>query len=296
VEWVYKYCKANNIPFKVVYFALEESFDFFWTTILLDKFKDLTGRSLTYYQYKGYHIGMTEEDRIKIQEILPEIEDMKKYIIVYDSVSNPTGLLRTVEKELQGVGRIVKGETITDQYGNDITKKEFIYNDENFHLVVVADHIGLLSTEENKHAIVSDLRQSISKWSEYVISLLCKRYNAIVVSVHQQEMAGENNDNFKLGRLEPSETKLGDNKIVGRDYMVTIGLFNPIKYNLSNYLDYNVRDFEDHFRTVHVLKHRNGIAGIVKAMWFDGVGNKFTELPKAKSPELITFINKLKNV
>ena len=107
---------------------------------------------------------------------------------------------------------------------------------------------------------------------------------------------GENNDNFKLGRLEPSETKLGDNKIIGRDYMVTLGLFNPIKYQLSKYLDYNTRDFGDNFRSVHVIKHRNGIAGLAKAMWFDGAGNKFIELPKAGTAELTQFINKLKNV
>lgn len=275
----------------MVYFALEESAEYFWTTILLDRFRERFGKALTYYQYKGYHKGMTKEDYQQIQEVIPEVEDMKKYVIVYDSVSNPTGLLKTVEKELEGLGRVVKGETIIDEFGNEITKKEFVYNDPDFHLVVVADHLGLLATEKNEFAPVTNLHQSISKWSEYVIKLICKRYNAIAVSVHQQEMAGENNDNFKLGRLEPSETKLGDNKIVGRDYMVTIGLFNPIKYGLNSYLDYNTRDFGDNFRTVHVIKHRNGIAGLAKAMWFDGVGNKFTELPKAKSQELINFLN-----
>lgn len=275
----------------MVYFALEESAEYFWTTILLDRFRERFGKALTYYQYKGYHKGMTKEDYQQIQEVIPEVEDMKKYVIVYDSVSNPTGLLKTVEKELEGLGRVVKGETIIDEFGNEITKKEFVYNDPDFHLVVVADHIGLLAPEKNEFAPVTNLHQAIGKWSEYVIKLICKRYNSIAVSVHQQAMNGENNDNFKLGRLEPSETKLGDNLLVGRDYMVTIGLFNPIKYGLNSYLDYNTRDFGDNFRTVHVIKHRNGIAGLAKAMWFDGVGNKFTELPKAKSQELINFLN-----
>lgn len=275
----------------MVYFALEESAEYFWTTILLDRFRERFGKALTYYQYKGYHKGMTKEDYQQIQEVIPEVEDMKKYVIVYDSVSNPTGLLKTVEKELEGLGRVVKGETIIDEFGNEITKKEFVYNDPDFHLVVVADHIGLLAPEKNEFAPVTNLHQAIGKWSEYVIKLICKRYNAVAVSVHQQAMNGENNDNFKLGRLEPSETKLGDNLLVGRDYMVTIGLFNPIKYGLNSYLDYNTRDFGDNFRTVHVIKHRNGIAGLAKAMWFDGVGNKFTELPKAKSQELINFLN-----
>lgn len=90
---------------------------------------------------------------------------------------------------------------------------------------------------------------------------------------------GENNDNFKLGRLEPSEAKLGDNKIIGRDYMVTFGLFNPAKFGIQRYMDYNMPSFGKHFRSLSLIKHRNGEPEVVKAMWFEGIGNKFEELP-----------------
>lgn len=280
-EWTYKYCKENLIPFKVIYFALEESKEFFWTTILLDRLKDIHNISLTYYQFKGYHEGMTPEIQLLIDGLQPEIEDMKKYIIVHDDVSNPTGLLKTIEKELVDVGELIKVKGETDEQGNQIMYKQFKYNDPDFHVVIVCDHIGLLSPEKNEHALVNTLHLAISKWSEYVIKLVCKRYNCIVASVHQQEMAGENNDNFKLNRLEPSETKLGDNKLVGRDYMVNLGLFNPIKYGLMQYYGYDTKRFGDNFRSLHLLKHRNGVAGIMKALWFDGVGNKFEELPRS---------------
>lgn len=296
-EWTYKYCKAMNIPFKVIYFALEESTDFFWTTMILDRLKEKSGIGLTYYQYKGYHEGMTPEIQLEIDKVLPEIEDMKKYIKVYDDVSNPTGLLRTVQEELKENGTLIEGESFTDSEGNKITSKTFKYHDPDFHCVVVADHIGLTSTENNNIGVVNTLHLAISKWSEYVVKLVTKRYNCIVVSVHQQEMAGENNDNFKLGRLEPSESKLGDNKLVGRDYQVNIGIFNPIKYQLSPYLDYDTRKFGDNFRTVHILKHRNGIANIAKAMWFDGIGNRFEELPPASDKkEIEKFINAKRHV
>ena len=132
---------------------------------------------------------MTKEDYQIIQGLIPELDDMKKYVMVYDDVSNPTGLLKTVEKELDGIGRVVKGETIIDEFGNEITKKSFVYNDPDFHLVVVADHIGLLAPEKNEFAPVTNLHQAIGKWSEYVVKLICKRYNAICVSVHQQQMS-----------------------------------------------------------------------------------------------------------
>ena len=52
---------------------------------------------------------MTKEDYQIIQGLIPELDDMKKYVMVYDDVSNPTGLLKTVEKELDGICRVVKG-------------------------------------------------------------------------------------------------------------------------------------------------------------------------------------------
>lgn len=295
-QWSYIFCKQNNIPFKVIYFAMEETTDFFWTSVLLDKLNETTGIQLTYYQYKGFHEGMTPEIQIEIDKLLPIIEDMQKYIVVIDNVGNPTGLLRTVEKELEGFGEIIKGEIIKDEHGNEIAHKSFRYNDPDFHLIVVADHIGLLETENNKFAPVTTLHQAIGKWSEYVVKLICKRYNAIVVSCHQQQMSGENNDNFKLGKLEPSETKLGDNLLVGRDYMITLGLFNPIKYGLQSYLGYNTKQFGDNFRTLHLIKHRSGLSNIAKAMYFSGVGNKFEELPSPdKKEEIEEFLKQKKD-
>ena len=187
--WSYKYCKENSIPFKIIYFALEESKDFFWTTILLDKLKEKHNIKLTYYQYKGFHDGMTDEIQKYADELLPEIEEMKKYIVVVDDVSNPTGLLKIVEKEIENDGILDRSETFTDDEGNEITLKKFKPNNKDFHLVVVVDHIGLLSPEKNRYAKVDSLHLAITKWSEYVVKLLCKRYNAVVCSIHQQEMA-----------------------------------------------------------------------------------------------------------
>jgi hypothetical protein len=294
--WTYKYCRANNIPFKVIYFALEESKEFFWTTMLLSILQQETGISLTYYQYKGFHEGMTPEIQSEIDKIMPQIDDMKLFIIVYDDIGNPTGILRTVEKEIAAHGEYIQGESFVDEQGNTVSLKKFKYHDPDFHVVVITDHVGLSEPEQNKFAPVNTLHLAISKLSEYVVKIFCKRLNCIFVSVHQQEMAGENNDNFKLNRLEPSEAKLGDNKLVGRDYMVSLGIFNPAKYSIKSYLGYNVSSFGDHFRTLHVLKHRNGLANIAKAMWFDGVGNSFEELPSPdKKEEIEQFLKNKEN-
>lgn len=47
-----------------------------------------------------------------------------------------------------------------------------------------------------------------------------------------------------------------------------------------NYMKYDLKRFDDNFRSLHIIKHRSGIANIAKGLWFDGAGNKFIELPK----------------
>lgn len=291
-EYPYWYCKTNNIPLQVIYFALEESEEFFWISMLLDEAKRRFGISLSYYQYKKFHEGMTQEMEEQVNSLLPKIEDMKRYIKVIDSVTNPTGLLKETEKVMLQHGKMTIIETIIDNEKNEIQKKKFIPNDPNMMFIVVADHLGLLQPENNKFGDVKTKHDAITKWSsEYVLQILLKIFNCIVTSVHQQEMAGENNDAYKLNRLEPSESKLGDNKIVGRDYMVTLGLFNPAKAGLNDYLGYRMSMFNGRFRSLHILKHRFGEAFKVKALLMSGIGNQFMELPK---PEVLRQPEELK--
>lgn len=295
VEWPYKYCKANGIPLRILYFAHEESESFFWTTIMLNLLREQFGVSMDYYTYHGYSPGFDEAlHQPMIDSIMPIIEDMKQYIHVYDSVGNPTGILKTVEAELRTLGTFVKGEEFTDSSGKTGHYTTFVYDDPDTHVIVVNDHIGLLDTENNPNRPMNTLHLAMGGWSKYCVQEICKRYNCIAVNVHQQQMSGDGFEAVKTNRLEPSMNKLGDNLLIGRDYRVALGLFDPFKreYNINSYLKYTkTAQLEDNFRTIHVLKHTHGKNDYVVPMYFYGTTNQFEELPPVGSPNLINYLN-----
>lgn len=289
VQWAYEYCKKNKIPLKIIYFALEESVESFWTTMLIDKLKELHGISITYYQYIGAHPGIDQNILDKIELVKPLIEDMKNYIEVYDYVSNPTGLLKTARESIEKLGHRDEGEEITDENGNTFRPYEFKYTDPDQHVIIILDHISLITTEKDKHGRILSPHEAISRWSQYVVTHLCKKYNAIVCNVHQQEMAGDNVEAFKVSKLEPELSKLGDNKLIGRDYHIVFGIFSPDRYELGSHLNYDIKQLKDKYRCISIIKHRNGVSNVKKGMFFDGTRNFYKELPDANIMDKITY-------
>lgn len=189
VEYPYKFCKENNIPLKIIYFAHEESVDFFWTTILCNLLKENYKTEIDYYQLKGYKPGLTSEIQKQVESLDTIIADMKSCISVYDDVGNPTGILKTVESELATVGVFEKGEMFIDNEGNERNKINFKYHHPDQHVIVINDHVGLLDTEQNRISPVNTLHLAMAKWSKYVVQEITRKYQCIGVDVQQQEMA-----------------------------------------------------------------------------------------------------------
>lgn len=284
VVWSYKYCKLNNLPFYCIYFAMEESVEKFWISIACDLIKEQFGLDLTYYQYKGYHPGYTDEHKQALDAVQPEIDGMKECIYVVDHIFNPTGMYKYVRDFMSKFGKKVEGIVETDDAGNKYQSFSFEYDNPDTQVLIVTDHVGCINAEKSSFGDVSTKHAAMGKWSEYCYKFIAKKFQCIVVNVHQQEMTGDSGDNIKLGRPEPTLDKLGVNKLVGQEYMVVLGLFNPARVNppIPMYHGYQVPLFKGHFRTVHILKHRDGEEGAIKALYFHGSSNKYEELPAAQ--------------
>src|SRR5574343_207561 len=272
VQHAYKYCKENDIPLHILYFALEESKEKFWITMLCDLLYQRYNVTITYYQYMGYHEGVTDQIRQYIKEVSPIIEDMKKYIHVFDMVSNPSGIKLTIERFMSNLGERIDGVIDEDEWGNKFKSFDFKYHNEKTHVLVVIDHVSLISPEKNQFTDCTTTHLAMSKWSEYVVKFICKKYQCIVCNVHQQQSSADNTENMKLDNLQPALSKFGDNLLIGRDYMVVFGIFNPARYKLTQktYGGFNIEEMNGSFRELSVLKHRDGEDNIRVAMQFDG--------------------------
>jgi len=292
----YKYCKANNIPLKIIYFALEESVENFWISIKCDLLYERFGETITYYQIMGYHEGLTPEIQAHLDSLEPEIEDMKKYIEVIDSITNPTGMYKKVRNVMNTLGKKTKEVEDKDENGNKWKSFEFIYDNPDTHVIVVVDHISLISPEKNPLTDVSTVHLAMGKWSEYVVRYICKKYNCIVCNIHQQKMDGDNEHTTQQNSelLLPALSKFADNLIIARDYMVVFGLFNPSRYKAfaSNYKGFNMNFLVNKFRHLCLLKHRLGQDNNSISLLFNGKINYFEELPLVDDTEEINKVYK----
>lgn len=289
VDHAYKYCKANDIPLNILYFALEESADKFWITIACDLLYERYKTTITYYQYKRFHPGMTPEIEEQLKSIEPIIEDMKQYITVLDYISNPTGLFKTVRNHMDRIGVREDGIVEKDEFGNEYKSFNYTYDNPDTHVIVIVDHVSLMSPEKNQFSDCSTTHAAMSKWSEYVVRYICKKYQCIVCNVHQQQMSGDNVENLKNDNLQPAMSKLADNLLIGRDYHVVFSIFNPSKYKSTSkdYGGYDLTMLKDHFREISVLKHRDGKDSFSSPMYFNGKINYYKELPIPEDKKLL---------
>lgn len=280
VTHAYKYCKANNIPLNILYYALEESKEKFWISMMCDLLYEKYGETITYYQYMKYHPGMTDAIENHIKELQPIIDDMQKYIHVIDFVFSPTGFFQNIKKFMLNFGERIEGVTDSDEFGNKWTSFDYKYYDEDTHVIVVVDHVSLITPEKNQFADCSTTHLAMSKWSEYVVKFICKKYKCIVCNVHQQSSQSESTENMKLDNLQPKLSSLGDNILIGRDYMSVFGIFNPSRYKLTQkvYNGMNIEKMEGSFREISLIKHRDGEDNIRVPMEFNGKINYFKEM------------------
>lgn len=287
----YNYCKKNNLPFYCLYFCLEESIEKFWVTIQCDLIAEKYNLSLTYYQYKGYHEGFTEEHQKALDSVASEIEEMKKVIIPIDHVSNPTGIYKTIAKFMDTIGTKTEGVVDSDEFGNKWSSFTYKYNNPDTQVMVIVDHMKLVTPEKNPFAAVNNTFEAINKLAEYAVKFICKKYEIIFLAVHQQEASADSVENVRFGTPEPTLNKLGVNKIVQQEYAVVIGLFNPARVKGSPSLGYDINKLGENLRIAYILKHRDGNEGVAKGMYFHGVNSKYEELPTPdKKTEIEQFI------
>lgn len=276
---VYNFCKRNNIPFKIKYFALEETREHFWLSIIINLLK------VTYKIDTDIQKILSSGDNVLDLEIIkhikllePLISDMLSSIEVIDSESNPTGIWKNVTKYALENGRIERPDEYTKLYKPN-NSEEYVF--------VITDHISLLSPERDT---VSKQKLSkhdtISKFSsEYCLKDFCKLYDYIVINIQQQSADKEKLEFSYSGKsieqkLEPSLDGLADNKLTQRDADFVWGLFSPARYSIESYNGYDITVLLDNYRCLKVLKDRHyGLANGNFHLYFDGATNNFVELP-----------------
>lgn len=99
-----------------------------------------------------------------------------------------------------------------------------------------------------------------------------------------------------IAKLVPSLDKLANNKEVGRNYFILLGLFAPERYGIAGYLGYDITKLRDNFRELSIIKNRLGTPNLKLPLYFNGATNTFIELPPPKSEECKKIYDKIDKV
>lgn len=220
-----------------------------------------------------------------------EMEDIVEFI---DEPQNPYGIFKRVSEYCTSVGTVYKKKilrNIKEESTGVVTQREeeiFDYykpnNDREF-VINLTDHLAELSSE-----LGLDLKHTIEKHSDNN-RLLRNKYSIIPVDVQQQNSLKEEQQfTFKgqtiESKLEPSLDALAESKLTQRKVNVVLGLFGPNRFELPVYRGYNITKWQDNYRSLKILKNRNGQSNVRTHLYFNGACNYWKELPKADQFDL----------
>lgn len=284
---LYAYYHPEQVSIRIFYYPLEET-----PEAVMERFMSylLYTLSNSTIRISPQDLRSTDNTKPLSQEILDtlnseEYSNILKFFeehITFSYSTNATGVWKECKKYAEENGTVhTKKALIKDDLGVTREVDAFDYyepNNPNEYRIIFYDHLSLISTERGM-----DLRQSMSKLSEYLVTLR-NRYKFTPVVIQQQAMF-ENTDAFKLNKLSPSIANLADNKAIARDVDVCLSLFSPYRYELPEYLGYSIKTLKDNVRFLEVLLNRHGQSNGVIALYFDGAINYFSELPKATDKE-----------
>lgn len=293
----------SKIKIKIFYFALEESEEEFIDTLICNQLAFKFGIRMDVMTLKGYREKfVTDEIMLKIEQCADDVDYFMEHIEVVDSVSNPTGMYKYCRTYSEKVGTHHWKSvdfTKTGSDGQKVVTKEKVYdryepNDPNLHVIVIGDHISLITPEKDKDSDkYLNQHQSMARWStKYCRGQMTKHWGWTVVNVQQQEQGSEkqhytNSGESVQSKTEPTLDGLANNKEIQRDDYVVISLYSPDRFGFNDYHGYNIDIMRDTFRAIKILKNRLGVPNKYVPLLFDGATNRFMELPFSEETEAL---------
>jgi hypothetical protein len=301
----YNYVKNNpdmGIKLDIKYFSLEESKK---KIILAEISKYLYTKhgislSIKQLQSRGRYNTLSQDDLEKIAEAEEYVNEFMATVDIIDNIRNPTGIYKYVRDFALTIGTYydandqplsqVEIEQVKRGEGEAYKKISYYKKHHPLHYVIIlVDHISLLEPESEEGVRLTQW-QTIGKFSSKYCLAFRDKFGFIPVVVQQQASAKEQVEyNYKgksiEEKLEPSLDGLGDNKTTQRDANVVIGLFAPERYGITSHNGYETTILRDRYRSMSLLKDRDGASNFKLPLFFNGATDYFRELPRVDDVE-----------
>ena len=264
----YDYLKSNDSIYKleIIYYSLEID--------PVQKISKLMANKLWRdYQIKTDVSTIFSKGKNRISdEVYQLVHSVKDYFeemnnsVFYRNSCNPNYLFSDLMRYSETRGKVIK-----DENGYIIN---YIPNNPNLITLVIIDHIGLITP----NAEDINLKAAMDRLSKHLIFFRNNmKFSPVVVSQFNRSI--ENFDRMKSSN-EPQLSDFKDSSGPSEDANTVIGLYYPYRYGKSEHLGYNIEKLTNYYRSVHLLKNRDGQDELSIGLFFMGQNGYFEELPR----------------
>ena len=303
----------SGIELDILYFSLEESKEKILLAEISKYLFTKYGLTLSIKQLAsvGRYNVISAADLEKVKEAEAHVKKFLDRVTIYDSVRNATGIYKTVRNFAMTVGTYYdkEGKPLTPTEVMQVTggvgetyKKVSYYKLHNpkHYVIVMTDHLGLLQPENGE-----TLWQTMGKMSSSYNLHFRDKFGFIPVVIQQLAADKERVESNFQGKtiedkLEPSLDSLGDNKTIARDVNVALGLFDPARYKIDNHNGYDITRLKDRYRSMNIMKSRDGIANKKLPLFFNGAVDFFKEMPRTDNIDgmnrVFEYVNQLNRI
>lgn len=285
-----------DIKLDIFYFSLEESRKKVILSEIAKYMYKKHGKVLDIkkLQSRGRYNTIDRATLVQIREAEAYVNRFLETVRVIDNVRRPSEIFEYMKKFAIEVGsyydcynrRFTEAENKEVLLGGKSCGKISYYkkNHPKHYVIVLTDHISLLDNEMGADGKMMTQWQTMSKFSNQHCISMRDKYGFIPVNVQQQASAKEQVEYNYQGKtiqekLEPSLEGLGDNKTTQRDANVILGLFAPARYNIEEHGGYDILHLKDNYRSMKILKDRDGSSNGIIPLFFNGAADIFKELP-----------------
>lgn len=301
IKAAYESIKNNgyDIDYRVIINNLEESLDDVLDSFIIQRLAEQHKIRITRDILAGYSTEYISNHIIdSYQTSLDYYSDLDKMISI-TTENNPTGFYNYVREIAYQNGKFFNrdGQQIDPKDSKGKWSGYFRYekNNPNQIILPITDHITLFGKE--KSLSVYDTIAMFSK--HYVRQGFNLRFGMPSVIVQQQNAESthkqfSNSGRLVIDKLVPTLENLDSVKITKNDALVIFGLFSPARFGVEERLGYDLGILGDCYRELHILKNRKGGGiGNILPLFFDGLTEKFKELPKIDQEESLSKFYKI---
>lgn len=287
---VYDYYKqigdANKLDVRFLDFSLEISAEENMASAISRKLYLDDGRVIPPERIFGYGSKMDEATYKKIHSYKDYFEEFEEKLFVYDDETTPTRFHDVLMQHAKALGKFKKtGRWISECEGYELTNP-------NMYVIVVIDTINLSDVEPTHDTV----KTSIDRISRICVWFRNKcGFTPIVIQQFNAEISAV--DRNRYGIKTPLLRDFEDSKRTTKDANVVMGIFDPLRHmkeDESVFMGYDINTLRSWFRSLHVLKHRNGQSNKFIPLQYKGAVGMFSQLPDAKDmgPDQYTMYTK----